>query len=218
MIVDAERSSHASPRATKPTLPVRLAVNLPIALALAALLLVQFGVIQSHRVSSVNMMPTLEQGDHVMVRAYGREPARGDVVVYRSPFDAELLQLGRIVGMPGNRVSMDERGLTVDGHPAATKGNSCPATECPPELIGAETIGDRLFYTRRADGIPARHFPLVAVPDEHYFVLSDNRIDERDSRIYGPIPYYAIVGVLSFVYYASGETGIRWDRISRPVS
>lgn len=49
-------------------------------------------------------------------------------------------------------------------------------------------------------------------------MLGDNRVDERDSRIYGAIPRAAVVGVLSFVYYASDETGIRWDRISRRVS
>jgi signal peptidase I len=228
------------PRQPRPHLLVRLAVNVPIALALVAVVLYRFGAIQTLRISSINMVPTLELEDRVMVRAVGREPVLGDVVVYRSPFDREHLQVGRIVGVTGNRVELTDRGLLLDGRPAAVQlpedcdGGDCeshganepaacsiaPDDDCsaPGGILGAESLGERVFFTRRAAGIPALHFAPVTVPHEHFFVLSDNRVDERDSRIYGTIPHHAIVGVLSFVYYASDESGIRWDRLNRRVS
>jgi signal peptidase I len=227
------------PKRPRPTLPVRLAVNVPIALVIVALLLYRMGAIQTLRVSSINMAPTLELEDRVMVRAYGREPLLGDVVVYRSPFDSEHLQVGRIVGVAGSQVELTENGLHLDGKPMAVEasgecgGDGCEAATpeagacsvtdpagCPEHgrLVGVESLGERRFYTRRATGLPGLLFSSVTVPDEHFFVLSDNRVDERDSRIYGTIPHHAVVGVLSFVYYASDETGIRWDRMNRRVS
>jgi signal peptidase I len=225
----------------RPGILVRLAVNVPIALVIVVILLYRFGAIQTLRVSSINMVPTLEPEDHVMVRAYGHEPVLGDVVVYRSPFDAEHLQVGRIVGVAGSRVELTDEGLRLDGKTAAVplpadcgtgsceaaapeEGGACsvaaPGPSCleTASLIGAETLGERQFFTRRAAGIPALHFSPVTVPHEHFFVLSDNRVDERDSRIYGSIPHHAIVGVLSFVYYAADEKGIRWNRLTRRVS
>ncbi len=224
----------------RPGLPVRLAVNLSLALVLVAVLLYRNGAIQVLRVSSINMAPTLELEDRVMVRAYGGEPVLGDVVVYRSPFDPEHLQVGRIVGVAGNRVELTEGGLQLDGKPAAVpisgecEEDACEAGAAPEDggtcaashdacrvagtLVGAEAVGDRRFFTRRPGSLSRLLFPAVTVPDQHFFVLSDNRVDERDSRIYGAIPHHAVVGVLSFVYYASDETGIRWDRMSRRVS
>jgi signal peptidase I len=225
----------------RPGILVRLAVNVPIALAIVALLLYRFDAIKTLRVSSINMVPTLEPEDHVMVRAYGREPVLGDVVVYRSPFDPEHLQVGRIVGVGGSRVELTDEGLHLDGRTAAVplpadcgagnceavapeEGGACSVTSAGPacletgSLVGAETLGERQFFTRRATGLGALHFSPVTVPSEHFFVLSDNRVDERDSRIYGAIPHHAIVGVLSFVYYAADEKGIRWNRLIRRVS
>ncbi|MFN2427961.1 MAG: signal peptidase I [Candidatus Binatia bacterium] len=194
---------------------------MPIAVGLVLLILLQFGVVQTLRVSSVNMVPTLAPDDHVMVRAYGSEPALGDVVVYRSPFDYDHLQLGRIVAVEGEQVELAENGLHLDGRAAATQpASSCESAACEAteNLIAVETVGGRSFYTRRADGLSSLMFDATVVPPGHVFVLSDNRVDERDSRIYGAIPHGAIVGVLSFVYYAFDETGIRWDRMNRPVS
>jgi signal peptidase I len=223
----------------RPGLLARLAVNVPIALAILVLILYRFGAIQTLRVSSINMVPTLEPADHVVVRAYGPEPVLGDVVVYRSPFDREHLQVGRIVGAGGNRVELTDEGLRLDGRTAAVPVG-CDDGACEPDgskesasctvaaaqldctdagsLVGAEAVGDRRFFTRRATGLDTLLFEPVTVPAEHFFVLSDNRVDERDSRIYGAIPHHAIVGVLSFVYYAADERGIRWERMTRRVS
>jgi signal peptidase I len=214
---------HDSPPRTG--LAWRLAVNVPIALALVAVALIQLGFVQTLRVSSINMVPTLALDDHVLVQSYGGQPARGDVVVYRSPFDNDHLQLGRIVAIGGDSVELGETGLQLDGQPAAAPlDQTCgdrdgAAASCNAEsLLAAETVGNHRFFTRRADGFSGLQFPLTVVPEGHVFVLSDNRVDERDSRIYGAIPDEAVVGVLSFVYYAFDETGIRWDRMSRRVS
>jgi signal peptidase I len=231
MIADRDRARR------QPSLAFHLALNVALAITLAGTVFYRFGAIQTLRISSINMAPTLEPDDRVVVRGYGGEPEIGDVVVYRSPFDPGHLQVGRVVGAGGNRVALTEEGLEIDGKTAAVPVPDDPDATCstgkaepgecsvPPagsedgvSLVGAEVLGGRRFFTRRATGIPGLLFKPVTVAPEHYFVLSDNRVDERDSRIYGTIPHHAIVGVLSFVYYASDETGIRWDRMTRRVS
>jgi len=216
--------------ASRPHKPARgLATNLPTMLLLAAALLLHLRPVTMLRVSSINMAPTLALDDRVLVRAWGSTPSHGDVVVYRSPFDDNHLQLGRVVALGGDRIELGEDGLRLDGSPvtasacdesapcglASGPGHGCLDEDC---LLASESLGHHTFFTRRAGSLTGLMFPPTIVPEGHFFVLSDNRVDERDSRIYGAIPRDAVVGVLSFVYYASDETGIRWDRISRPVS
>jgi len=206
-----------------------LAINLPITLLLAAALLLHLELVTTLRVSSINMAPTLALDDRVLVRGWGSTPSHGDIVVYRSPFDDDHLQLGRVVAVGGDRIELGEDGLRLDGNPvtasaceesapcglASGPGHGCLDEDC---LLASESLGDHTFFTRRAGSLTGLMFPPTVVPEGRFFVLSDNRVDERDSRIYGAIPRDAVVGVLSFVYYASDETGIRWDRISRRVS
>lgn len=210
----------------------RLVVNAVVVLALAAAAGVHYGALRSLRVTSINMTPTLALEDRVVVRGWGSEPGRGDVVVYRSPFGGGLL-VSRIVGVGGDEVELDEDGLRVDDRPVAA-ADGCEASPAgaedagactiPPPCQGehclaqAELLGGHRYVTRKAGALTSLHFPKRRVPDGHVFVLNDNRIDERDSRIYGSIPRDAVVGVASFVYYAFDGTGIRWDRMSRRVS
>ena len=213
----------------------RIVTNLPIALALAVALGLRLGLVQTLNVSSLNMAPTLSVDDRVVVRRFGPLAARADVVVYRSPFDPDDLHVGRIVAVDGEQVEMNGSGLLLNeravlatpaysaaGGPCA---GACQDKSCDGKSIGgnngllaAETVGDHCYFTRVAGGLASLMFAPTTVPEGHVFVLSDNRVDERDSRIYGSIPRTAIVGVASFVYYAFDETGIRWDRMTRRVS
>lgn len=198
------------------TLPSGLFVRSVLVGALLSALVTETGLLRSLHVSSVNMAPTLAMDDRVLLHRAAADPAAGTVVAYRSPFSEGEVKLGRIVALAGQRVEMDERGLSVDGQPVGeAAAASCDDESC---LTQEESLGSHHYATRRAGSLDFLHFDGRVVPKGHVFVLNDNRIDERDSRIYGPIPSAAIVGVASFVYYASDETGIRWDRMNRRVS
>lgn len=207
-----------SPRPTvRPaTLPPNVFVRSVLAGVLLMAVTTETGVLRALHVSGVNMAPTLAEDDRVLVHRPIATPAAGDVVAYLTPFSEGDVKVGRIVALPGTRIAMNERGLLVDGHPVA-QGDpvSCAEEAC---LSAAEAVGTHRYATRRADRLHFLHFPERTVPEDYVFVLNDNRIDERDSRIYGAIPLHAIVGIASFVYYASDETGIRWDRMNRRIS
>jgi len=273
---------------------VRRALGIVLLTAAVALSAFPFGWLRSVVVSSIGMSPTLAPDDHVIVRGYGSPPARGDVVVYRSPLGDSLL-VSRVVATAGETVEMDETGLFLDGCPVtvaaagardaaaaappdkvaaalsdkgaterdkgaaapwepgpaapsgtnactiagnadckpAGEGRACSVPRCSQpcagtgcetadqaisQLIATEAIGEHCYVTRKAGSLSSLLFAARTVPEGHVFVLNDNRVDERDSRVYGPIPSGAVVGIASFVYYASDESGIRWDRINRRIS
>jgi signal peptidase I len=197
---------------TRPSIFVRgmAAGALVVALATGS------GLLRGLRVDGVHMLPTLSVDDRVLVHRSFFELPRGAVVAYRSPLGNPELKLGRVIGVAGDRVEMDRRGLMIDGIAlGGSEAEACLDELC---LIGSEALGDHHYLTRRADRLEFLHFDARTVPAGYVFVLNDNRIDERDSRIYGAIPLQAVVGVASFVYFARDETGIRWDRMRRRVS
>ncbi|HXC51219.1 MAG TPA: signal peptidase I [Candidatus Limnocylindrales bacterium] len=108
-----------------------------------------------------------------------------------------------------------------EAHAAQSEDDAKAETDAEAEtnpLVVTEAVGSHCYFTRTAGAFSSLFFERRGVPAGHVFVLNDNRVDERDSRIYGAIPLEAVVGVASFVYYASDESGIRWDRINRRVS
>jgi signal peptidase I len=99
--------------------------------ALAVLVLRAF-VFEPFRIPSDSMMPTLVDGDFIIVNkfAYGLrlpvinqkilpvgEPQRGDVVVFRYPPDPSINYIKRLVGLPGDRVQVKDDKLIVNGQP-----------------------------------------------------------------------------------------------------
>src|SRR5215470_13942750 len=99
--------------------------------ALVVLVLRSF-VFEPFRIPSDSMMPTLLDGDFIIVNkyAYGLrlpvlntkfmsigEPERGDVVVFRYPRDPSINYIKRLVGLPGDHVEVHDDRITVNGKP-----------------------------------------------------------------------------------------------------
>ncbi|HXG59641.1 MAG TPA: signal peptidase I [Thermoanaerobaculia bacterium] len=95
---------------------LRLLVE-PIAFAVALALLAR-AFFQIYAIPSSSMEPALQVGDRILVTPYrppffDAEPARGDVVVFRSPLDPGELLVKRIAGLPGDLV---ESQIVPAGH------------------------------------------------------------------------------------------------------
>ncbi len=148
------------------------------ALAVGGALLVAWAIqaflVQAFVIPSASMEPTLTDRDRVLVNKRHGRIERGDVVVFNRPPGMELDGVDdlikRVIGVEGD---------VVEGRDGTVYVNEVPADE--PYL---------------ADGATTDEFGPIVVPDDHLFVMGDNRVTAMslDSRYFGPIHQDLVVG------------------------
>jgi len=165
-------------------------------IAVAVALLIQAFLVKPYRIPSPSMEDTLLVGDRVLVDRISwrfSEPARGDIVVFHSPVPGPVL-IKRIVGMPGDTLSLRDGAVYVNGR----------RLDEP--------------YVRRVDGRPALTEPFdtglpwslqqpYRVPAGSYFLMGDNRTDSKDGRDFGPVARDQLVGRAFARYWPLGRVG-----------
>ncbi len=128
------------------------------------------------RVDGFSMRPTLEDGEYVLVNRLAYrfgEYARGDVVVFRFPIDPSQDFIKRIIGLPGDVVSIADGVVSVNGQP-----------------LSEDYIAAAPLYSGQ-----------WVVPEGHLFVLGDNRNDSSDSHSWGMVPVENVIGKAVLVYW-----------------
>jgi signal peptidase I len=172
-------------------------------------------------VPSGSMRPTILEGDRIYVNklAYGLripfttkwlarwdEPRRGEIVTMKSPADGIRL-VKRVVGLPGDRISMRGNRLIINGTPSEYRITDRDRTLSLPGGTHALTL---------APGeLSPNTFPEVTVPEGHYFMMGDNRDMSRDSRMIGTVPLRSIYGRCGYVALSLDPENYylpRWSR------
>ena len=110
----------------------------------------------------------------------GRAPRRGDVVVFDYPEDPQRQFVKRIIGEPGDRVSIDDGRVSVNGAPLEE-----------PYLTD---LGDSAMH-------------VIVLDDGEYFVMGDNRNGSLDSRHWGPLRADHIIGKVWAIYWPRSAWG-----------
>lgn len=124
------------------------------------------------------MEPTLMTGDRIIVSKFSywlNEPQRGDVIVFKYPRDPSRAFVKRVVATEGETIALEENQLIINGQPV-------PENYLPADL----TFPD---------------FGPVTIPDDHLFVLGDNRNNSDDSRVWGFLDEDLIIGKAVAVYW-----------------
>jgi signal peptidase I len=143
--------------------------HLALQFAVLSLLIAAF-FIRTPQVSGLSMSPQIASGEYVLINTFAYRfgaPKAGDIVAFRHDDLARESFVKRVVGVPGDRVRIDQGVLYVNG-----------VTMAEP-------------YVRYPD---RRSFPEVTVPNGTVFVLGDNRADSEDSRFFGPVSDDTLVG------------------------
>lgn len=150
-------------------------------MVVALVALSQVFLVRALRVSSESMAPTLCKGDRVLVDVWRPridELRRGALVVFRKDDEPEPL-VKRVVGLPGDRVAIEDGLLSVNGR-----------------------LVDEPYVDQAS--IDAMYFGPVDVRAGEVFVLGDERARSVDSRTFGAVPEGQLVGrVLSRIHTGS---------------
>jgi len=172
-------------------------------------------------VPSGSMLPTILIGDRILVDklAYDLkvpfttvhmstwgQPKRGDIVVFYSPADGVRL-IKRVIGVPGDRISMDNNRLFINGSPLHydERGeiNTDPEGNGGPQELKMEQLDGKPHLTLVTPMRYAmRSFPPVQVPADSFWMMGDNRDNSNDSRFIGFVPRSAILGRASRVVFS----------------
>lgn len=150
-----------------------IAIDLGLSI-IVALVIRQF-LLRIVLVKGTSMMDTLRSGDILLARVYGRkrDVERFDVVVCKFPGKKQLY-IKRVIGLPGERISMAD------------------------DVVCINDIPLRESFSRRKC---LRRFEEVALTDDEYFLMGDNRPVSVDSRRVGPIHRKDIVCRTAFVLF-----------------
>jgi signal peptidase I len=184
-----------------------------VALLIAAILVAPFIGYLTYRMSfrdtfdspNPSMEPTFRQGDRLSVvkSAYGIRipftnswatrsdgPRRGDVVVFPYP-DGGPIFVKRVIGLPGDVVSVKDGSVTVNGR-------HMPIDASTEDLDGVR-------HPVSLDSGPGRDWGPDKVPADSYFLLGDNRGNSKDSRYLGFVRRESIFGRVTRV---AGRDGV----------
>jgi signal peptidase I len=223
--------------------------------ALILALIVRVFLFQPFNIPSGSMIPTLLVGDYLFVSKYsygysrysfpfgfnlfpGRiwstDPDPGDVVVFKLPRDNETDYIKRVIGLPGDEIQMIHGVLHINGQ-AVEKVKI-------DDYVVTESNGRERHMARYKETLPnGVSYPVLdlvnegfgdntevyKVPEEHFFMMGDNRDNSTDSRFLsevGFVPFVNLVGKAQVIFFSIDEdssfwefwrwpTEVRWDRI-----
>ena len=210
-------------------------VAVTLAIPLFSPIIFRTFLFQPFYIPARSMMPALLEGDSLFVskyaygysryslplsprlfsgRIFGSVPERGDVVVFRAPRNDSVDYIKRVIGLPGDRIQMQQGLLYINGVPVQRQRLS--------DVVGDEPCGtgngNRIKRWRETlvNGVSHETLDCVDngfydntrvydVPAGHVFVLGDNRDNSTDSRVLsaiGYVPVENIVGRAGLIYFS----------------
>lgn len=167
--------------------------------------------------------PNLFEGDYLMVDRFwlrDNHPSRGDVIGFRTPkINFDLIK--RCAALGGDTIEIKEGVVLINNEPEG-KLTYLKITYDPVEQRELEYYrmcknnGFEYLVCYRPNGsFRKEHFGPIVVPEDHYFLLGDNRDNSGDSRYYGSFPKNEMFCRAGLVYFSIDPITrrIRWSRI-----
>ncbi len=192
-----------------------------IVAAIFLALFLRFFVLNIFYIPTTNMAPTLVKGDFVMGwrLSYGfplplmkgerlnlKVPDRGDVISFRFPGDEEQIIIRRVVGLPGDKLSIQAGVIKINDRELEQVEGAGGTVEKTPSGREYKILSN-----------PGLEIDELVVPPESLFVLSDNRSKSDDSRDWGFVPVKNVESELMLVWLSvSGQnegSEVLWSRV-----
>jgi len=220
--------------------------NILIAVFLA--LVVRTFIFTGYKVPTSSMAPTLLPGDFIFSYRvpFGAKipltekkiavnpPVRGDVVVFTYPDQPKINYVKRVVGLPGDRVQIENGELILNGE--KLQYEDMPKAEFEKEIQSmpnAEQFAESFRIVKEKSGENSRwllfqksqkshSFGPFIVPPNEVFLLGDNRDSSDDSRYWGTVPIERVEGRVVLIWlslnwqkkiWENRVPTLRWARI-----
>lgn len=145
-----------------------------VAISLAIILPIRYFLVQPFYVKGASMEPNYHDFEYLIIDELTyrfNTPERGDVVVMRNPTNSREFFIKRVVGLPGEIVTVSNGKVAVDGVDL-----------------------DESAYLEAAVQTYTSGKATVTLQENQYFVLGDNRAVSHDSRRFGPIDESELIG------------------------
>ncbi len=209
--------------------------------------------IEMFKIPSSSMLPNFEVGDRIVVNRWtyglwnpltrnkqrmGKPPRRGEVIVFLYPPDPQRVFIKRVIGIPGDSITLRNNQLILNGKLVPTRSHPQPITyteHADKQSFSTTTtlqqytehLGALSFLVLKDPGTPsaysswssAREAKLGTrpwgpkVPKGHVFVMGDNRDYSSDSREWGLVKQTSIIGRVESIFLSLGPNNtIRWGR------
>lgn len=154
-----------------------LEISKIVAIALLIVIPIRYFIFQPFYVKGASMEPNFRDGDYLIIDEITykfKAPERGEVIVFRYPNDPSQRYIKRIIGLPGETIEIKQGKIIIYDE----NGNGQVLEELAYLPASTLTPGD----------------VLVALEENEYFVLGDNRAASADSRRWGSLPRENIIG------------------------
>lgn len=141
---------------------------------------IRFFLFEPFFVKGDSMEPNFHSWDYLIIDKltyFFRQPQRGEVIVFKPPFDDDIYYIKRIIGLPQERVLIEESKITIFNK------------EYPSGLVLNEPYVANHYTPGSID---------IYLKEDEYFVSGDNREVSYDSRKWGPLKKERIIGRVLF--------------------
>ncbi len=228
-----------------------------IFIAIFIALLIRSFVFEPFNIPSGSMKPNLLVGDFIFVSKYSygfskhslpfsiplipgkifsNTPERGDVVVFKTPENNRTDYIKRVIGLPGDKIEIKNGIIFINGSEILRKKlNDFIDTDNKSSNKRVRMYNEYFFNKEInildiTDNGIADNTQLFNVPENHFFVMGDNRDNSQDSRFIstvGFIPYENLVGKAQFIFFSlenarflqiwKWPNSIRYERIFQKI-
>lgn len=171
--LDEKSVTHSQPEPEESSIVEILRFSL---IALLIVVPIRMFIAQPFIVSGASMQETFHNGEYLIVDQVSyhlHAPERGDVVIFRYPKDPSKYFIKRIIGVPGDTITIEDSNVTIvnEENPDGFVLNEPYIKSMRPGVTITEELGDR-----------------------EYFVMGDNRDESSDSRVWGVLQEERIIG------------------------